>query len=124
MLAGHFARDRCRYYFGKLKCCLPFFCGAGQPQPSGPSESSCLGGEQWPAVYKQGNYGLMALPGAPVLRNLRVVVAEVQPHAEYHLDILTTVWQQWLQESKLPKPELLPRATDLLTAREAVGRLL
>jgi hypothetical protein len=58
------------------------------------------------------------------LRGLRVVVAEVQPHAEYHLDILTAVWQQWLRESGLPAPQVLPRATDLPTARETVARLL
>lgn len=83
-------------------------------------------GEQWPALFSQGNYGLLPLPGPcpPALRQLRVVVAEVQPHAEYHLDILTAVWQQWLRESGLPTPQLLPRGTDLPTAREAVGRWL
>ena len=83
-------------------------------------------GEQWPTVFKQANYGLIPLPGpCPLaLRRLQVVVAEVQPHAEYHLDILTAVWQQWLRESGLPTPQVLPRATDLPTAQEAIARLL
>ena len=83
-------------------------------------------GEQWPTVFKQANYGLIPLPGpCPLaLRHLQVVVAEVQPHAEYHLDILTAVWQQWLRESGLPTPQMLPRATDLPTAQEAIARLL
>ena len=83
-------------------------------------------GEQWPTVFKQANYGLIPLPGpCPLaLRHLQVVVAEVQPHAEYHLDILTAVWQQWLRESGLPTPQVLPRATDLPTAQEAIARLL
>jgi hypothetical protein len=83
-------------------------------------------GEQWPTAYRQGDYGLLPLPGPcpAALRGLRVVVAEVQPHGEYHLDILTAVWQQWLRESGLPAPQVLPRATDLSTARETVARLL
>ena len=83
-------------------------------------------GEQWSTVFKQANYGLIPLPGpCPLaLRRLQVVVAEVQPHAEYHLDILTAVWQQWLRESGLPTPQVLPRATDLPTAQEAIARLL
>ncbi|WP_035558190.1 hypothetical protein [Hymenobacter sp. IS2118] len=81
-------------------------------------------GEQWPAVYKKNNYGLMPLPGprTAALRHLQVVVAEVQPHAEYHLDILTAIWQQWLQESGMLAPQVLPRGTDLATAQETLGR--
>ena len=81
-------------------------------------------GEQWPTLFRQAGYGLIPLPAPcpPALRNLQVVVAEVRPHAEYHLDILRAVWQQWLQESGLPAPLLLPQATDLATSREAVAR--
>ena len=83
-------------------------------------------GERWPTVFKQGSYGLLPLPGPcpAALRHLQVVVAEVQPHAEYHLDILTAVWQQWLSEAGMPPPQVLPRATDLPTVREAITRAL
>lgn len=80
-------------------------------------------GEAWPQAFKQEDYGLLPLPGPcpPALRHLQVVVAEVRPHAEYHLDILTAVWQQWLQESGLPAPQVLPR-TDLAAVREQLAR--
>lgn len=83
-------------------------------------------GERWPTAFKQGSYGLLPLPSPcpTALRHLQVVVAEVQPHAEYHLDILTAVWQQWLSEAGMPPPQMLPRATDLPTAREIITRNL
>lgn len=80
-------------------------------------------GEAWPQAFKQDGYGLLPLPSPcpPALRRLQVVVAEVQPHAEYHLDILTAVWQQWLQESGLPAPRVLPH-TDLAAVQEQLSK--
>ena len=73
-------------------------------------------GAQWPATFAQGRLGLLPFPAAPALRQVQTLVAEIHPHSEYHFDILQATWQQWLHESGMPVPRLLPR-TDLAALR-------
>lgn len=80
-------------------------------------------GRRWSQVWQAGNYGLLPLPPRPALAGVRTLVAEVNPHADYHLDILTRAWQQWFRESGLPTPQVLPRVA-LPTAREQVAEFL
>ncbi|RFP66896.1 hypothetical protein D0N36_02095 [Hymenobacter lapidiphilus] len=80
-------------------------------------------GPEWPGAWQKGNYGLLPLPIRPALVGVRTLVAEVQPHADYHLDILGRTWQQWFIESGLPAPRILARVA-LPTAREQVATFL